>query len=448
MSISLINSNIYQGFVNNLNQNFSSIPISITAAAGDVIFFAMSMTDAAGVIFQPTVTWNSQTFTQLPFVAPSNAKVVYFYLKVSTGGTAGLVGSLGAYSRTNLVYYVLRSSTNKFADPPIKAHNTYDRRSQTFTTPSLSMSNITAGDFLVSTLWLSGHTPAFNDVSSSTAAVASPYTVNQSIQNTGSVTSAGRLYAASTIGNTGNVASNWTLTPATQNMYTIGVFVFAESNYAIKTPTNPIVPGAPITGVVEEFTNLTSITALGMSATSIAVADGSFTAQWPGLAEGQTLTTKLPATNIQVTFTDGTGTVMLPLNFSLPLHYETLRDEYGAPTDLRDIVTNHSQFIGTSLLQAGITAVPGERLYWPTKVLVGEDLVDTGLIISPIGEIEINKDMVPITVPIYLQRLNGSIHLHQLTITRNFTFDISLVDWEEQSTSPKYDGQYPYSIRP
>jgi hypothetical protein len=444
----VVSKNIYENFANTLdfivsgtNQN-----VSITAATDDVIFIAVAMNKAAGVNYTPTATWMGQTFTQLPLQEHKGSAFAYFWLKVTNGGTGRLTGSLGVWTRFNATIHVLRSATNSFASPPLKTSARLSYDTGTFALPSLTVNSIAPTDLVFSILHMHGQTPSWDSWPTTLATPTGSFAQDLSIQN--GVVNVGRLYSTTTTGRTGNVTTGWTFAPANQNMYNATLIAFAESNNNIDSPTNPVVPGGPLSATLIGYTTLTSISGNGFTGNQITVNGTTASTVMSGLVEGQIMPYRLPATNIPITYTDGVSTSTIQQDMSLPLGYDTIRDVDGTPANLRDIITNHPDFIGTWYFDNGTPLVAGDTFYWPTQTTVNSVLVDNGFKISEIGEIEANKAILPITVPCYLRRANGLIQLHNLTVNASGVVNVSLLDWTVQTSSPFFDGNYPKTLRP
>ncbi len=441
-------SEISNGWVRRFENAFQSRAIPITAAVNDLIFITVAIRNTATRPFSPT--WNGQAFTALvPTTTNPTANIYSFWLKVSTGGTANLTGSLGSWCNFAVSFRVLRSATNSFASPPVSRNISYERSAQAFTNPELSFTGVAPNDFVIATALLNGFTPSWSVASGTRLALEDTVNFNNDHNfNAGATEALGRFYSAVSSGFGGNLTSRWIPTSQSSNMYSVAMYAISEATNNVTNPTNPLVPGGTLTATLEGYSAITAITVAGFNGTDINVAGGTLTATMSGLAEGQILPVKLPATNVAVTYTDGISTSVLQQNISLPLGFDTIRNIDGEPSDLRDIITNHPDFIGTWYFDNGTPLVAGERFYWPTQTMVNGSLVDNGFKISEIGEIEANKDILPITVPCYLQRANGEIQLHNLTVNKIGIINVSLLDWTTQSTSPIFDGNYPKSIRP
>lgn len=147
--------------------------------------------------------------------------------------------------------------------------------------------------------------------------------------------------------------------------YQIGVEVTAL--------TDPIVLGSPITWD-STFTNpITSISAIGLSATNIDnVGEG---ADWPALADGQVITQSLPTGSTPVLFGDGTETASRNASFNLSADYTSLA--IAAPNN------SNSNYIGS---QYPLTA--GWFFYWEEDQPTGNIILysDGRISVSAAGE--------------------------------------------------------------
>lgn len=147
--------------------------------------------------------------------------------------------------------------------------------------------------------------------------------------------------------------------------YQIGVEVTAL--------TDPIVLGSPITWT-STFTNpITSISAIGLSATNIDnVGDD---ADWPALADGQVITQSLPAASLPVLFSDGTETATRNAAINLDADFTSL--EIASPNN------SDPKYIGSQYV---LTA--GWFFYWEETQAAGNIIVysDGRISVSAAGD--------------------------------------------------------------
>lgn len=160
------------------------------------------------------------------------------------------------------------------------------------------------------------------------------------------------------------------------------------------TITDPIVLGSPITATTNGYSNVTSITGGGMSASNLVFSSGTTTGDWPALSELIAPTVLLPATGVTITLSDGSTPKTRTSNINLPANF--------ASVPLGVLITDAAYLASAYTLESGwaiyydTTQRGGMTIYPDSRV----DVTTLGSFVCWVHELGDGNDLVELTVTV------------------------------------------------
>jgi len=188
-----------------------------------------------------------------------------------------------------------------------------------------------------------------------------------------------------------------------------------ESAFSIDTLTDPLVPGAAVTGTQTGFSDGAITANFGGLTIAGTVSGVNITGTLSNFAEGG-LCPLLPAAAVSGTFTQGANTASITRPISVPTGLQELRDGSGVPANFSGLVLGDDKYLGQAFAAAGNPLTTADRSYVNPAF---------GLKISQDGKVELNGTdhatnpvpSLPYTTTLWIRRgADGSMYSHTLTI--------------------------------
>lgn len=321
---------IFSKVINDYADTFTdTISTSVVAATNDTIILVAHFRAGQAVSVAPA--WNGQTLTQLgTTVTTSFQKLAVYSVIASSSATANLTATFDNNTILNTEIMVLRPSSGTIT---LSGFVSEFHETGTFANPGLSATTVTSTDRILSFVGTSAVDKDFNDNTSTSLTVASPFTIEDSIQNDGNF-GVFKLYSSSATG-TGTLTDTYTPS-AGAPQYTH--LLFKASAGSVSATIDDIntteVVRVSSTGNTISTTGLGALTTLtigGKSATSISATGGDGTFSMPAFSDG--VAYSLMGTKT-ATAGDGTNTADLSVSL-LPMtgwNYVTLSGTLNTTT--------------------------------------------------------------------------------------------------------------------
>jgi hypothetical protein len=445
MSISLIASD---QLASGLVQNLSSPAMSITAQTGDIIDLTLQYRQVPGSNFVPS--WNGIAMLEVgPKVSNAGMYFQRFYLKVPASATATITAPNTTYAELSRSWKLWRSSTNTFANPPIKTVWSNDTvpvattsvaslvyGSGSYTTPTIT-NTLDADDVVSFVLATSDWNTSFG-TGTATFLEDTPSVFIGEVDNT-NTTSIKYLRSGYTTG-VGSVTTSLTKAGSHNPMYQFSTIVLTEGTVFITSINNgsPISPGltnipvvttgfvAKPTAMVIAYENNTKF----ITGTIGAGTANNFVFSLQERIEGEDW--PLEGTILQITFIYGSDSTMLASSLT--------KKSTESVVTFTNPILDDPEYFGKHLADAGLTVEGGELVYDSNGGLVVD--ADTG------GNIANSGAYVAWFRPATglgagnVYRLDFTIALGGVS-----TISIDLSFLGHNSTSPYYDGAYPLGNR-
>jgi len=162
------------------------------------------------------------------------------------------------------------------------------------------------------------------------------------------------------------------------------------------TTLNPVTMGASGSATTTGFSTITSITSGGLSASNVVFNAGAVSFNWPDFADGQVITTALPAANTDFVFSDGVNPATRAAPWNLPADF--INTEFGTT------ITSDDKYLGYH-----VTLTSTDRAYWD-EVQPGVGTIK----IYPDGRVDVNNAG---TFVMFLHKIGGDNSILQLNVT-------------------------------
>lgn len=186
--------------------------------------------------------------------------------------------------------------------------------------------------------------------------------------------------------------------------------------YSIDTLTDPLVPGAAVTGTETGFSDGAITANFGGFTIAGTVSGANITGTLSSFVDGG-LCPLLPAAAVSGTFTQGANTAGITRPISVPAGLQELRDGSSAPANFAVLVLGDSKYLGQAFVDGGNPLTIADRSYINPAY---------GLKISQDGKVELNGTdhatdpvpALPYTTTLWIRRgADGRMYEHQLTIS-------------------------------
>jgi len=187
------------------------------------------------------------------------------------------------------------------------------------------------------------------------------------------------------------------------------------SAYSIDTLTDPLVPGASVSGTQTGFSDFTMEGNFGGLTVEILPDGPNFTGTMSSFVDGG-LCPLLPAAAVSGTFDQGGNTASITRAITVPTGLQELRDGSNAPANFAGLVLGDSKYLGQAFVDGGNPLTTADRSYVNPAY---------GLKISQDGKVELNGTdhatdpvpALPYTTTLWIRRgADGRMYEHQLTI--------------------------------
>jgi len=188
-----------------------------------------------------------------------------------------------------------------------------------------------------------------------------------------------------------------------------------ESAFSIDTLTDPLVPGAAVTGTQTGFSDFIMEGNFGGLTVEILPSGPNFSGTMSSFVDGG-LCPLLPAAAVSGTFEQGGNAASITRAISVPSGLQELRDGSNAPANFAGLVLGDSKYLGQAFVDGGNPLTTADRVYFNPAF---------GLKIYQDGKVEINGTdhatnpvpSLPYTTTLWIRRgADGRMYSHTLTI--------------------------------
>lgn len=228
--------------------------------------------------------------------------------------------------------------------------------------------------------------------------------------------SGGALTARGTI-TQANANTNWRAGVFLRNSAEIASLTSEfTSAFSIDTLTDPLVPGAAVTGTQTGFNDFTMEGNFGGLIVETLPDGPNFSGTMSSFVDGG-LCPLLPAAAVSGTFTQGANTASITRAISVPAGLQELRDGSDAPANFAGLVLGDSKYLGQAFVDGGNPLATADRSYVNPAF---------GLKIYQDGKVELNGTdhatdpvpSLPYTTTLWIRRgADGRMYSHELAIS-------------------------------